>query len=54
MKTFDSTLAYYVNQLDSLDKKLHEPMYSVTRGRDNKLRTGITMANESTSFIRIA
>lgn len=52
MKTFDSTLAYYVNQLDNLDKKLHEPLYSVTWGRDIKLRSGITMANESTSFIR--
>ncbi len=52
MKTFDSTLAYYVNQLDNLDKKLYEPLYSTTWGRDIKLRTGITMANESTSFIR--
>ena len=52
MKTFDSTLAYYVNQLDNLDKKLYEPLFSVTWGRDIKLRTGITMANESTSFIR--
>ncbi len=52
MKTFDSTLAYYVNQLDNLDKKLYEPLYSVTWGRDIKLRTGITMANESTSFVR--
>jgi hypothetical protein len=52
MKTFDSTLAYYVNQLDNLDKKLHEPLYNVSWGRDISLRTGITMANESTSFIR--
>ena len=52
MKTFDSTLAYYVNQLDNLDKKLYEPLFSVTWGRDIKLRTGITMANESASFIR--
>lgn len=52
MKTFDSTLAYFVNQLDNLDKKLYEPLYSVTWGRDIKLRTGIAMANESTSFIR--
>jgi hypothetical protein len=52
MKTFDSTLAYYVNQLDNLDKKLYEPLYNVTWGRDIKLRTGISMANESTSFIR--
>ena len=52
MKTFDSTLAYYVNQLDNLDRKLYEPLYNVTWGRDIKLRTGICMANESTSFIR--
>lgn len=52
MKTFDSTLAFYVNQLDNLDKKLYEPLVNVTWGRDIKLRTGITMANESTSFIR--
>lgn len=51
-KTFDSTLAYFVNQLDNLDKKLYEPLYNVTWGRDIALRTGITMANESTSFIR--
>ncbi len=52
MKTFDSTLAFYVNQLDNLDKKLYEPLVNVTWGRDISLRTGITMANESTSFIR--
>lgn len=52
MKTFDSTLAYYVNQLDNLDKKLYEPLYSTSWGRDINLRTGISMANESTSFIR--
>lgn len=51
-KTFDSTLAYFVNQLDNLDRKLYEPLYNVTWGRDISLRTGITMANESTSFIR--
>jgi hypothetical protein len=51
-KTFDSTLAYFVNQLDNLDRKLYEPLYNVTWGRDINLRTGISMANESTSFIR--
>jgi hypothetical protein len=50
--TFDSVLAFYVNQLDNLDKRLYEPMVSYKWGRDIKLRTGITMANESTSFIR--
>lgn len=51
-KTFDSTLAYFVNQLDNLDRRLYEPLYNVSWGRDMNLRTGITMANESTSFIR--
>lgn len=53
-KTKDSALAYYVNQLDNLDKRLYEPLVSVSWGRDIKLRAGITMSNESTSFIRSA
>lgn len=53
-KTRDSTLAYFVNQLDNLDKRLYEPLTSVSWGRDIKLRAGITMSNESTSFIRSA
>lgn len=53
-KTRDSALAYYVNQLDNLDKRLYEPLVSVSWGRDIKLRSGITLANESTSFIRSA
>lgn len=54
LKTKDSTLAYYVNQLENLDKVLYEPLVSVSWGRDIKLRPGITMSNESTSFIRSA
>jgi hypothetical protein len=53
-KTRDSALAYYVNQLDNLDKRLYQPLTSVSWGRDIKLRAGITMSNESTSFIRSA
>lgn len=53
-KTRDSALSYFVNQLDNLDKQLHEPLVSVSWGRDIKLRPGITMSNESTSFIRSA
>jgi len=52
VKTMDSTLAYFVNQLDNLDRNLHEPLYSVTWSRDIKLREGVSMANESTSFVR--
>lgn len=53
-KTKDSALSYYVNQLDNLDKRLYQPLTSVTWGRDIKLRSGIVMGNESTSFIRSA
>jgi hypothetical protein len=53
-KTRDSALSYYVNQLENLDKRLYEPLTSVSWGRDIKLRSGITMSNESTSFIRSA
>ena len=52
MQTKDSTLAYFVNQLDNFDSKLYEPLYSVKWGRDIKLRSGITIANDSTSFTR--
>lgn len=51
-RTKDSTLSYFVNQLDNLDKRFYEPLISTSWGRDIKLRAGITMSNESTSFIR--
>jgi hypothetical protein len=54
VRTKDSTLAYYVNQLENLDRRLYEPLTSVSWGRDIKLRSGIVMGNESTSFIRSA
>lgn len=53
-RTYDSALAYFVNQLENLDKRLYEPLVAVTWGRDIKLRAGITMSNESTSFIQSA
>lgn len=53
-RTRDSALAYYVNQLENLDRTLYEPLVSVSWSRDIKLRPGITMSNESTSFIQSA
>lgn len=53
-KTKDSALAFYVNQLENLDKRLYMPLTSVSWSRDVKLRSGITMSNESTSFIQSA
>lgn len=51
-KTRDSALAFFVNQLENLDRRLYMPLTSVSWGRDIKLRSGITMSNESTSFIQ--
>ena len=53
-KTKDSALAFYVNQLENLDKRLYMPLTSVSWSRDIKLRSGITMSDESTSFIQSA
>ena len=53
-KTKDSALAFYINQLDNLDKRLYMPLVSTSWGRDIKLRPGITMSQESTSFIQSA
>lgn len=53
-QTRDSSLAYFINQLENFDPTLHEPLVSVSWGRDIVLRPGITMANESTSFTRQA
>lgn len=51
-KAMDSTLAYFVNQLDNFDQTLHQPLMSVSWGRDIQLRGNVTLANESTSFTR--
>ena len=53
-RTADSALAFYVNQLENLDKRLYNPLTSVSWGRDIKLRAGISMSDESTSFIQSA
>jgi hypothetical protein len=53
-RVMDSTLSYFINQLDNFDPTLHQPLVSVSWGRDINLRSGITMSNESTSFIRSA
>jgi hypothetical protein len=53
-KTRDSALAFYVHQLENLDKRLYMPLTSVSWSRDIQLRPGITMSDESTSFIQSA
>ncbi len=49
--TQDSTGAYFVNELDRLDPKLYEPLVSITWSRDIKLRSDVSISDESTSFI---
>lgn len=51
-RTKDATLAYYINQLENLDTRLYDPLTSVTWGRDIKLRAGVSLSDESVSFIQ--
>lgn len=46
----DSTGAFLVGELERLDQTLHEPLVSVTWGRDIDLREDVTIADEVTSF----
>lgn len=54
MKSQDSSLAFFQNQLDNMDKRLYMPLSMVTWARDMKLRAGVTLSDESTSFIQQA
>ena len=54
MITRDSSLAFFINQLDNWDTALHEPLTATWWSRDIKLRSGVSMANQSTSFVRAA
>lgn len=49
-RTVDSTGAFLVGELERLDMTLHEPLASVTWGRDIDLREDVTIADEVSSF----
>ena len=49
-RTVDSTGAFLVGELERLDMTLHEPLASVTWGRDLDLREDVTIADEVSSF----
>lgn len=49
-RTVDSTGAFLVGELERLDLTLHEPLASVTWGRDIDLREDVTTADEVSSF----
>lgn len=48
--TRDSTGAFLIGELERLDQKLHDPLVSVTWGRDIDLREDVTIADEVSSF----
>lgn len=49
-RTVDSTGAFLVGELERLDQTLHEPLASVTYGRDVPMREDVTVADEVSSF----
>src|SRR5664280_1667586 len=52
--TLDSTGAFLINELERLDQTLHEPLVSVTWGRDIDLREDVSIADEVSSFTNSA
>lgn len=49
-RTYDSTGAFLVGELERLDLKMHEPLAAVSYGRDIDLREDVTIADEVSSF----
>jgi hypothetical protein len=49
-RTIDSTGAFMVGELERLDQTLHDPLASVTWGRDIDLREDVTIADEISSY----
>src|SRR5580765_6904879 len=47
--TVDSTGAFLIGELERLDPTLHEPLATVTWGRDIDLREDVTLADEVSS-----
>lgn len=48
--TIDSTGSFLIGELERLDPQLHEPLATVTWGRDIDLREDVTLADEVSSF----
>ena len=49
-RTVDSTGAFLVGELERMDMKMHEPLVSVSYGRDIDMREDVTIADELSSF----
>lgn len=52
--TIDSTGSFLISELERLDMSLHEPLISVTWGRDIDLREDVSIADEASSFTNSA
>lgn len=50
LRTYDSTGAFLVGELERLDPTLHQPLAAVTWGRDIDLRNDVTIADDVSSF----
>lgn len=48
--TIDSTGAFLIQQLELLDRTIHEPLQSFTWSRDMLVRTDVTMAHDFSSY----
>ena len=49
-RTIDSSGVFLIGELERLDQRLHEPLSSVTWGRDIDLREDVSIADEFSSF----
>jgi hypothetical protein len=49
-RTVDGTGAFLIGELERLDQTLHEPLVTVTWGRDIDLREDVTIGDETSSF----
>lgn len=48
--TIDSSGVFLIGELERLDQTMHEPLVSITWGRDIDLREDVTVADEFSSF----
>lgn len=49
-RTYDTTGAFLVGELERLDMTMHQPLVSISFGRDVDLRDDVTIADEISSF----
>lgn len=52
-RTFDSTGAFLISELERLDQTLYEPLAAVTWMRDIAVRDDVTIGDEASSFMKL-